>query len=129
MISKYFKESEVECRCGECHGVPNDKILAVADAIREGWGSGVDCTSGYRCEKYATYLRIHGVPAAVHSAHNTGEAMDLRPVNGKMQDFQNYVRSRLVELNIRMEDPVSTPSWCHVDLRSVPVGKSRVFKP
>lgn len=127
-VSKYFKPSEYECNCGECHGRPDDATLKAADAIREGWGDGVNCTSGYRCEKYAQYLRMHGVPAAVHSAHNEGKAMDLRPVNGQMKKFHDYVRSRLVELDIFMEDPVATPSWLHFQTRKVK-GPSRVFKP
>lgn len=54
--------------------------------------------------------------------------MDLKPVNGKIVEFHNYVRSRLVELNIRMESPIDAPTWCHIDLRSVAQGKPRVFR-
>jgi hypothetical protein len=127
-VSKYFKAEEYECRCGVCKGRPSDRMLAIADEIRRGWGSGVECTSGYRCEAYSLYLRMHNVPAAVHSAHNSGEAMDFRPVNGKIQEFQNYCRSRLVELDIYMESPQFTMSWCHLQTRKVKA-PGRVFNP
>lgn len=126
-ISKYFKSEETSCKCG-CGMVPGNKILAIADKIREGWGSPIDCSSGARCENYNTYLRMHGIPTALKSAHMDGTAMDLKPVNGKIQEFHNYVRSRLAELEIRMESPLDAPSWAHIDLRPVPVGKPRVFR-
>lgn len=127
MNSKYFKRDEVDCKCG-CGMVPGDEILAAADAIREGWGSPVDCSSGARCANYNMYLRMHGVPAALKSAHIDGIAMDLKPVNGKITEFHNYVRSRLVELNLRMESPIDAPGWAHIDKRPVAPGKSRVFR-
>ena len=127
--SKYFKESETACRCPDnCGMVPGNTILAIADSIREGWGSPIDCTSGARCQNYNTYLAMHGIPTAKKSAHMEGIAMDLKPVNGKVKEFQDYVRSRLVELNIRMESPIDAPSWVHIDTRPVAPGKPRVFR-
>lgn len=126
-ISKYFKEEETSCNCG-CGKVPGNYILAIADIIREGWGSPVDCTSGARCQNYNMYLQMHGIKAARYSAHLEGLAMDLRPVNGKIKEFQDYVHSRLAELEIRMESPIDAPAWCHIDLRPVAPGKSRVFR-
>lgn len=126
-MSKYFKDSEVECKCG-CGMLPKVSIMAVADAIREGWGSPIDVSSGARCSNYNMYLRMHGIPTALKSAHMEGIALDLKPVNGKIAEFHNYVRSRLVELGIRMESPIDAPSWAHVDLRPVPPGRPRVFR-
>ncbi len=127
IVSKYFKESEVTCKCG-CGMVPRNSILAIADEIREGWGSGINVTSGARCQQYNMYLRMHGIPAALKSAHMSGIALDLKPVNGKITEFHNYVRSRLAELNIRMESPIDSPSWAHIDSRPVAPGKARVFR-
>lgn len=126
---KYFSPEETECKCGECKQNVNPKILLVADAIREEWGSGIRVTSGARCHNYTQYLRAHGIPAALRSAHIEGIALDLRPTNGKLREFQEFVKARLVSLNIRMEDPEYTPQWCHIDLRPVAPGKSRVFRP
>lgn len=135
-ISKYFTANEVKCKCpDDCGRLPGNKILAIADTIREGWAKefpenpGIRCTSGARCENYTKYLQLHGIPAATRSAHIEGLALDLKPINGEMKRFQDYVRSRLAELEIRMEDPAATPSWTHIDLRPVAAGKPRVFKP
>ena len=128
MISKYFSKEEVNCNCNECDLVPSDKILAIADKLREGWGSGLRCTSGARCRNYNTYLQMHGIKAAQYSAHMELIAMDLVPVNGKIKEFQDYVRSRLVELEIRMESPIDAPNWVHIDLRPVAPGKARIFR-
>lgn len=126
-ISKYFKPEETSCKCG-CGMVPGNKILAIADTIREGWGSPLDCNSGARCANYNLYLQMHGIRAATRSAHMEGIAMDLKPVNGKIAEFHDYVRSRLAELEIRMESPIDAPSWAHIDLRPVEPGKARVFR-
>lgn len=128
-MSKYFSPEETKCKCGECDYDVKSSILQVADAIREEWGSGIRVTSGARCPNYTNYLRAHGIPAALRSAHIEGIALDLRPTNGKLREFQEFVKQRLDRLKIRMEDPEATPSWCHIDLRPVAPGKSRVFKP
>lgn len=127
-MSKYFTAEETACRCG-CGRNVSPRILEVADKLREAWGSGIRVTSGARCENYTKYLQMHGVPAATRSAHIEGLALDLRPTNGKLREFQEFVRLKLGELKIRMEDPEHTSQWCHVDLRPVAPGKSRVFKP
>ncbi len=129
MISKYFSIDEVKCRCPDnCGEVPGDMIMAIADELREGWGSGVTVTSGARCHNYNEYLRMHGIKAAKYSAHIEGIALDLRPVNGEIKKFQDYVRSRLVDLEIRMESPIDAPQWAHVDLRPVQLGMPRIFR-
>lgn len=71
---------------------------------------------------------MHGVKAAKYSAHIEGLAMDLRPVNGKIEEFHDYVEKRLEELGIRKEDRRDAPGWVHVDLRPVAPGKSRIFR-
>ncbi len=126
-MSKYFTKSEVECRCGECGKTPSPEMLQVADTIREAWGSPLICTSGARCNAYTTYLRMMGVAAARKSAHIEGLAMDLRPIYGKLEDFQNFVIQNAETFGVWVEEPTATPSWCHIQIR--PVGKKRVFAP
>jgi Peptidase M15/Fungal cellulose binding domain len=127
VISKYFASGEVDCNCG-CGFVPNDQTMEIADKLREGWGGPLRCVSGARCKAYNKYLIMTNVPAAPKSAHIDGQALDLRPVDGRIKEFQEYVKGRLEELNIRMESPIDAPTWVHVDTRPVAPGKKRVFR-
>lgn len=129
MPSKYFSAEETKCKCGECEYDVKASILVIADTLRAEWGSGIRVTSGARCPNYTQYLRAHGIPAALRSAHIEGIALDCRPTNGKLREFQEFVIQRAERLGIRVEDPEFTPQWCHFDLRPVKPGGKRVFRP
>lgn len=132
-MSKFFSDHELGCRDG-CGKMPNPAIIHIADQIRGGWAllhpdqPGVNCLSGSRCNAYTLVLRQQGTPAALKSAHIDGDAIDLAPVNGKIKEFHDYVAGRLEELDIYMEHPDSTPSWCHIQTRKIP-GGNRIFRP
>lgn len=124
---KYFTIAEL-CRSGEAsmRGINNDPGSVIAarimklinnalDPIRESWGSAIKVTSGYRCSMLNKMVK--GSPT---SAHITGYAADLVPVNGKMAAFQRKVlewaaRNKFDQIILEYpKDYVS--SWIHVGL-------------
>lgn len=67
-------------------------ILAVAqefDAIRRDWGGPIGVTSGYRPEPINTQ-----VGGASQSRHITGEALDIYPVDGRIDEFHAWLKPR-----------------------------------
>lgn len=74
---KYFKKDEFKCKCGGkyCNGFPVDpeeKLIKVADRVREHFGNKIVVSSGVRCEKHNA--NVGGVSG---SRHKLGKAMDF----------------------------------------------------
>lgn len=74
---KYFKRTEFKCKCGNvyCNGYPaepQEKLIKVADKVREYFGSPATVSSGLRCTKHNA--NVGGVS---NSRHLSGKAMDF----------------------------------------------------
>lgn len=74
---RYFKRSEpyIACPCGRCGGFPvepAEKLMRLADAVREDAGRPMIPTSTVRCDAHNAEVR--GVPT---SRHRLGHAMDF----------------------------------------------------
>ena len=74
---KYFTRSEpyIACPCGRCGGFPvepAEKLMRLADAVREAAGRPMVPTSTVRCD--AHNAEVGGVPT---SRHKLGHAMDF----------------------------------------------------
>ncbi len=79
---KYFKRLEFKCKCGNiyCNGFPaepQEKLVTVADRVREHFGATATVSSGLRCTRHNA--NVGGVS---DSRHLTGKAMDFC-VSGK----------------------------------------------
>mgnify|MGYP004647414985 FL=1 len=75
---RYFSRSDpyIGCSCGRCGGFPvepAEKLMRLADAVREAAGRPMVPTSTVRCA--AHNLEVGGV---ANSRHMTGHAMDFR---------------------------------------------------
>lgn len=57
------------------------------DQLREDWGSGIKVSSGFRNEKLNS--AVGGVSS---SAHRIGYAADIQPVNGKFDEFVEFIK-------------------------------------
>lgn len=125
MNLRYFSPGEFACKCG-CGRLPKEEIMLLADRIRQEWGGPIVVTSGARCNVRRTQLRAMGVPAAVGSAHNVGLAVDLAPLDNRIEAFHQFCKDRIVVWGAWMECPTYTGSWAHIQLR--PAGK-RIFLP
>ena len=66
------------------------RLASFLDNLREAWGSGIRVTSGYRCPQLNA--AVGGVSG---SAHQYGNAADIVPVNGKMAEFEAFLKKWL----------------------------------
>jgi len=90
-----------------------EKIL---DPLREGWGSGLRVTSGYRCPKLNSL-----VGGSATSAHTAGYAADLQPINGKISEFIEFAIEWANKNNIAFDQIIDEKDkkgnhWCHIGL-------------
>lgn len=74
---KYFDKSEFACKCNRkyCDGYPaepKEKLIKVADKVRENLGGAATVSSGVRCSKHNA--NVGGVS---NSRHLSGKAMDF----------------------------------------------------
>lgn len=93
--------------------------------LRKELGQPLYITSGIRSMAYTKWLRKRGIPAALGSAHLSGQAVDLAPPKGMTtRQFWNWCHKRWPG---RMEAFESTPTWVHLDTRDW--GKRVRFKP
>lgn len=123
---KHFEVKDFACQCG-CGQIPQTHLLELADQVREDWGKPLNVSSGARCLKHTMHLRATGTPAALQSAHISGEAVDLIPVDkATLPAFQTFCKDHLLTWGAWMEAPESTPAWVHLQVRPV---RNRVFKP
>lgn len=63
-----------------------ERLLKFLQGLRDAWGSGIRITSGFRC-----YLLNKAVRGSKTSAHLTCNAADLWPVNGKFEEFKEFL--------------------------------------
>ena len=66
------------------------RLAAFLDELREAWGSAIRVSSGFRC--VALNNAVGGVQG---SAHQYGNAADISPVNGKMNEFEAFLKKWL----------------------------------
>lgn len=73
---KYFKESEVTCKCNKCNMTITDDLKILLDKLREGINMPLTINSGARCNTHNK-----NVGASPTSSHIKGVAVDIRAIN------------------------------------------------
>lgn len=91
------------------------------DEIRTEWGSGIRVTSGFRNDKLNS-----AVGGVINSVHRLGWAADIVPVNGKFDEFVEFIKEWAKNKNF---DQIIIESnkksrWVHIGLYS-PTGLQR----
>ena len=61
-------------------------VDCLLDPLREAWGSPIIINSGYRCP-----VLNKAVGGSKTSSHMSGWSVDMRPKNGKMEEFKKFV--------------------------------------
>ena len=88
-------------------------IECLLDPIREAWGSAIIVNSGYRCEELNK-----AVGGSKTSVHKLGWSADIRPKNGKMEEFKKFIvefiQTRIWDQCI-LERSRNT-EWVHISL-------------
>ena len=91
------------------------ELAAFLDGVREAWGSGINVTSGFRCEKLNK--KVGGKST---SLHKKGFAADLQPSNGDFEGFKkffvNYLKDK--QFDELIKEKSKDEEWLHFQLRS-----------
>lgn len=89
-----------------------EKLL---DQLREAWGSPIKVTSGYRSK--ALNLAVNGSKT---SAHNSGNAVDLVPSNGKIKEFKAFVKNFLKDklYDQFIDENNGKSEWVHIGYKN-----------
>lgn len=126
---KYFTIKELcyseTAQKGKIDNTPSEEIKfhlmelieKILDPLREAWGSGIIVTSGYRSP--ALNKAIGG---SLTSSHSIGFAADLKPVNGQMKKFKQFVKNWLKTSGVKWDQGISEFSgnteWYHIGLKN-----------
>ena len=86
---KYFKKSEFRCKCGCGSDKMEEKLIRVADRVREHFGKPVTVSSGRRCSKHNA--NVGGVS---NSRHLSGKAMDFCVSGKSASQVLEYVQKQ-----------------------------------
>lgn len=84
--TKNFKVSEFACKCG-CGNKIDQRVINMAQVIRDALGVPIHVNSGYRCEKHNA--KVGGVKG---SKHTKGLAADLSCSLGAVKMFETVRR-------------------------------------
>lgn len=100
-----------------------DKLLVAVNRLRAMWGKPLVVSSGYRPP--AANAAAGG---AAKSNHMICAAVDFRDPKQELAKWLLQDLSILEDCGLWLEDPASTPTWCHVQIFPPKSGR-RVFKP
>lgn len=91
-----------------------EKIL---EPLRVAWGSAVLVSSGYRCDKLNK-----AVGGVNDSAHKRGDAADIAPAKGTVEEFFNFIRIWLYNTKTRFDQLIlerkGKSVWVHISIYS-----------
>lgn len=88
---EYFDRVEFKCKCGKCGGFPaepQEKLVRVADRVRNHFNKPITVTSGVRCAEHNK--KVGGV---ANSRHLKGKAMDFSVSGMSASMVLPYVKS------------------------------------
>jgi len=107
-VSDHFNLREFECPC--CGAVALDtELLAKLELLRTRYGRPIKVTSGYRC-----WLHNREVGGITRSKHLTGEAADITPVKGPLNELVALATAILEDVDIV---PYWDRNFVHIELR------------
>lgn len=88
-------------------------VDCLLDPLREAWGSPIIINSGYRCP-----ILNKAVGGSKTSSHMSGWSVDMRPKNGKMEEFKkfvvNFIKTRFWDQCILEKS--GDVEWVHLSL-------------
>ncbi len=91
------------------------KVARLAQRIRDKWGSGIAINSGYRDPEHNK--KVGGVK---NSQHKFGKALDIRPTNGKIKEFHDWLYKNRKKFGIGGFGHGQHRGFVHID-----IGRSR----
>ena len=114
LTSSKAKQKSIE-NIPSCEIVEHLSELAYfLDELREAWGSGINITSGFRCE--ALNKAVGGVKTSIHKI---GYACDMKPANGEFEKFKEFVKDWIKDKKFDqciIEKSKKGDEWIHLGL-------------
>lgn len=122
-LGQYFDLNEFHCSCSRCSETFVDELLIdKLDKVRAEFGKPLKITSGYRCPEHNA-----SSGGKSNSAHTSGMAADIRPVNNMSVEELD----RLYEICLKHFDNIGNginKGFIHVDSRPLKAdGKKRLW--
>lgn len=128
-----FTESSTAMARGIDNSLPNQTVKSavkeltenILQPLRDAYGSGIRITSGYRSPALNK-----AVGGAATSAHLTGFAADLQPMNGDIAGFTRFAVDWLKRTDTAFDQCITERNtktgarWLHIGLKG-PGGKQR----
>ena len=108
--TKNFKVSEFTCKCGCGHNPIDQRVINMAQTIRDALGVPVRVNSGCRCEEWNRIQK--GVKG---SKHITGKAADLSCSKGAKVMFDTVKRLHAEGKLPDLDFCKLYRSWIHID--------------
>ena len=108
---RYFRRDEFRCPCPRCGGFPvepEEKLVRLADQVREHFGSPVMVSSGVRCQTHNDELP----GSAKNSYHVKGKAMDFCVLGVSGAELLAYVKT----LPIHYAYQIKGSDFVHMDV-------------
>lgn len=107
---RYFSREEFRCPCGRCGGFPvepDEKLVRLADRVREHFGAPANVSSGVRCQAHNDEL-----PGSVpNSYHVKGQAVDFSVRGKSAAQVLAFVRTLPVHYAYAIDN-----SFVHMDV-------------
>lgn len=108
---RYFKREEFRCPCSRCGGFPvepEEKLVRLAEQVREHFGAPVTVSSGVRCPAHNDEL----TGSAKNSYHVKGKAMDFAVKGKSAAQVMAYVRTLPVHYAYAIDE-----RYVHMDVK------------
>jgi uncharacterized protein YcbK (DUF882 family) len=114
-VSAHFSTKELSCHCSypECKEQKISKdLITRLEKIRLDIAQPMRVTSAFRCTAYQEHLRNSGVNTVVakKSTHELGDAVDVVPVDGKMEGFEETCAKQFDSIGL-------AKNFLHLDTR------------
>lgn len=101
-----------------------DTLVIKVNAFLKDLGiTSAEVSSGFR----PSDVNAATVGAAKNSLHKKGQAVDLKDPNGKLDELIKSKPELLDKYELWLENPISTPTWTHLDTGTRTPRAIRIF--
>lgn len=118
-----YPEREQSDECTSAVRIAAADLAERVSRLLDHLGVAPSISSGFRTSKANSKAG-----GSAHSAHLTGQAVDLADQRGSLCHALTSDPNLLVQFDLYMENPFYTKTWCHLQSRPIASGR-RIFTP